>query len=61
MDFVEIETILKQMESQNQEEVYRASKNLKRLFRRKIDEIRKDKNQEIESNADSLLTRPCIT
>ncbi len=57
MDFVEIETILKQMESQNQEEVYRASKNLKRLFRRKIDEIRKDKNQEIESNADSLFNQ----
>ena len=39
MDFVEIETILKQMESNNHEEVYRASKNLKRIFRRKLEEL----------------------
>ena len=39
MDFVEIETIFKQMESNNHEEVYRASKNLKRIFRRKMEEL----------------------
>lgn len=39
MDFVEIETIFKQMESNNHEEVYRASKNLKRIFRRKLEEL----------------------
>ncbi len=42
MDFVEIETILKQMESKDHEEVYKASKNLKRVFRRKIDELQSE-------------------
>lgn len=37
-DFVEIETILKQMESNDHEEVYYASKNLKRIFRQKMEE-----------------------
>lgn len=55
LDFVEIETILKQMESNDQEEVYRASKNLKRIFRRKLDEIQKDGNKKIQSSADSLF------
>lgn len=57
MDFVEIETILKQMESDDREEVYRASKNLKRIFRRKIDEIQKEGNMNLESGADSLFNR----
>jgi len=39
MDFVEIETILKKMESNNHDEVYRASKNLKRIFHRKMEEL----------------------
>lgn len=57
MDFVEIETILKQMESDDREEVYRASKNLKRIFRRKIDEIQKEGNMNLESGTDSLFNR----
>ncbi len=57
MDFVEIETVLKQMESDDPEEVYRASKNLKRIFRRKIDEIQKDGNIDFESGKDSLFNQ----
>lgn len=57
MDFVEIETVLKQMESDDPEEVYRASKNLKRVFRRKIDEIQKDGNIDFESGTDSLFNQ----
>lgn len=57
MDFVEIETILKQMESEDPKEVNRASKNLKRIFRRKIDEIQKEGNMRIERGADSLFNQ----
>ena len=57
MDFVEIETVLKQMESNDHEEVYRASKNLKRIFRRKIDEIQKEGNMAMDMGADSLFNQ----
>lgn len=57
MDFVEIETVIKQMESNDHEEVYKASKNLKRVFRRKIDEIQSEGGQVIETGADSLFNQ----
>ncbi|BDZ69128.1 hypothetical protein [Methanobacterium ferruginis] len=57
MDFVEIETILKQMESKDHEEVYRASKNLKRIFRRKIDEVQNDGTLNIGNGSDSLFNQ----
>jgi hypothetical protein len=56
-DFVEIETILKQMESNDHEDVYRASKNLKRIFRRKIDESQNDGTSGSESGADTLFNQ----
>ncbi len=57
MDFVEIETILKQMESNDHEEVYKASKNLKRIYRRKIDELQNEGNSVIESGSDALFNQ----
>ncbi|EKQ52009.1 MAG: hypothetical protein B655_2019 [Methanobacterium sp. Maddingley MBC34] len=58
MDFVEIETILKQMESKDHEDVYRASKNLKRIFRRKIDELQSEGGSLNNPNgADSLFNQ----
>lgn len=57
MDFVELETILKQIESNDHEEVYRASKNLKRVFRRKLDELQKEGSTDIKSSADSLFNQ----
>ncbi|NYB52723.1 MAG: hypothetical protein HVN35_09220 [Methanobacteriaceae archaeon] len=57
MDFVEIETILKQLESNDHEEVYRASKNLKRIFRRKIDEVQNEGDLNIETGADALFNQ----
>jgi len=57
MDFVEIETILKQMESNDHEEVYKASKNLKRIFRRKLDELQKQGNNNVAMGADSLFNQ----
>ncbi len=57
MDFVEIETILKQMESKDHEEVYRASKNLKRIFRRKIDELQSEGAFTNPNGADSLFNQ----
>ncbi len=57
MDFVEIETILKQMESNDHEEVYRASKNLKRIFRRKMDELQNQGNNSFEMGADTLFNQ----
>lgn len=57
MDFVEIETILKQMESNDHEEVYRASNNLKRIFRRKIDEVQKEGILDVENGPDTLFNQ----
>jgi len=57
MDFVEIETILKQMESKDHEEVYRASKNLKRIFRRKIEELHTEGTLNNPNGADSLFNQ----
>jgi len=58
MDFVEIETILKQMESKDHDEVYRASKNLKRIFHRRIDELQIERETLKNSNeADSLFNQ----
>ncbi|MBI4813804.1 MAG: hypothetical protein HY802_05770, partial [Methanobacterium sp.] len=57
MDFVEIETILKQMESKDHEEVYRASKNLKRIFRRKIEELQTGGALNNPNGADSLFNQ----
>jgi hypothetical protein len=57
MDFVEIETIIKQMESNDHEEVYKASKNLKRVFRRKIDEVQVEGNLKVENGADTLFNQ----
>ncbi|CEL25123.1 hypothetical protein [Methanobacterium formicicum] len=54
-DFVEIETILKQMESNDHEEVYRASKSLKRIFRRKIDEVQKEGDTKFRIGSDTLF------
>ena len=57
MDFVEIETILKQMESNDHEEVYRASKNLKRIFRRRMDELQSEGTLNHPNGADSLFNQ----
>ena len=57
MDFVEIETILKQMESKDHEEVYKASKNLKRVFRRKIDELQSKGTFNNPNGADTLFNQ----
>ena len=57
MDFVEIETILKQMESHDHEEVYRASKNLKRIFRRRMDELQNEGTLNNPNGADSLFNQ----
>lgn len=57
MDFVEIETILKQMESKDHEEVYKASKNLKRVFRRKIDELQSEGTFNNPNGADTLFNQ----
>ncbi|WP_321422152.1 hypothetical protein [uncultured Methanobacterium sp.] len=57
MDFVEIETILKQMESKDHEEVYKASKNLKRVFRRKIDELQNEGTFNNPNGADTLFNQ----
>jgi len=57
MDFVEIETILKQMESKDHEEVYRASKNLKRIFRRKMEELHTGGALNNPNGADSLFNQ----
>ncbi len=57
MDFVETETILKQMESNNQESVLHASKKLKRMFRRKLEQIKKDEGIDFNSSPDSLFNK----
>ena len=57
MDFVEIETLLKQMESENLEESNRASSSLKRIFRRKLTDVQQQGKMNFSNTSDVLFER----
>jgi len=57
MDFVEIESLLKQMESENLEESNRASHSLKRIFRRKLAEVQQLGKMNFSNTSDVLFER----
>lgn len=57
MDFVEIETTLKQLESNNPEEVNRAAHYIKRVFSRKMEEAQKAGIIDINDTSDSLFNK----
>ncbi|HMK53337.1 MAG TPA: hypothetical protein VK444_01000 [Methanobacteriaceae archaeon] len=56
-DFVEIEIMLKQMESKNPEEVKKASKKIKRIFRKKLDEAQELGLVKVDDGAEVLMNK----
>ena len=57
-DFVEIETLIKLLESDDVNEVRNASSKLKKNFRNKIDDLKSHSSFEVEEDLDTFLTKP---
>lgn len=56
-DFFEIESLIKKLDSGNEDEVKNASYKLKRIFRKKIKELEEEGILEERENADTLFNR----
>jgi hypothetical protein len=56
-DFIEIENMLKQMEGTSPEEVKKASRNINRIFRRKLEEAQGKGLLDLEDGSEVLLNK----